>query len=84
MKINDKINTKNKSNIKLRFNLNMTKKDFTKNKKFKILYSSNLNYKTYLNQQNFYKSYGQSYKGLSLIIEYKNLDKLISSFQVRG
>ena len=29
----------------------MTKKDFTKNKKFKILYSSNLNYKTYLNNK---------------------------------
>ena len=39
VKINDKINTKKKSDIKLRFNLNMTREDFKKNKNLKFYIS---------------------------------------------
>ncbi len=82
--INDRINIVKKSNIKLRFNLNMTKKELKRNKGFKILFFSNSNDKKYIDYRNFYKGYGQSYKGLSLIYEYKDLDKLNSSFQIKG
>lgn len=82
--VKDRIKTKKKSDIRLRFNLSLTKAEFKKKKDLKILYSSDLKNKTNLNNRKFYENYGKSYIGRELTYNFKNIDKLNSTLKVIG
>ena len=82
--VKDRIKTKKKSDIRLRFNLSLTKVEFKKKKDLKILYSSDLKNKTNLDNRKFYENYGKSYIGRELTYNFKNIDKLNSTLKVIG
>ncbi len=82
--IKDTIKTKKKSDIRLRFNLSLTKEEFNKKKNLKILYSSDIKKKINLKNRKFYESYGKYHIGRELTYNFKNVDKLNSTLKVIG
>jgi len=78
IQIIDKIKIKKPSDISLRFHLNMTNKNINyNNSKLKFNFSSNEIFtKNYL-PNIFYKSYGSSFLGSSILIKYKKKKNII-------
>ena len=84
IEIIDKIFTKKKSNIKIQFNLNMNKKNLKENKYIELIHNSKIKNKKKFIKKNFYKSYGLSYEGTTLLVEFSNINRTKSSLKIKG
>jgi len=64
--------------------LNMTRSDYKKNNQIKIFHNSKINNSNKIVKKKFYKSYGSSFEGSSLIVNFFNTNKIESSFKIKG
>lgn len=84
VEIVDTISTKKNSNIKLKFNFNM------KMKKLKSFIQKNIIHKSVIKSSKktkknfFYSSYGSQFEGSSLVIEFRNINKVESNLRVKS
>tara|TARA_B100001057_G_C22854615_1_gene952234 strand:+ start:1180 stop:2805 length:1626 start_codon:yes stop_codon:yes gene_type:complete len=84
IEIIDNVLTKKNSNIKLKFNFNMNSEKLKSFIQKNIVHKSIIKNSKKIQKNFFHRSYGAEFEGSSLVIEFKNTNKIESNLIVKG